>query len=194
MTSWDPDLDLRSGVLRNRLRITDPALLKQAEADIATNALAELARTPLPGSYDLAHLRAVHRFVFGDLYPWAGELRTVTLGKGGQMFCPPQDVEPRAAQVFLGLSARDHLRGLGRETFLDEVTDLLAAVTFLHPFREGNGRAQRAFVAQLARDAGHKLDWSTLDAAENVAASRAAQDGNLKPLRALLDALLTSPY
>ncbi|GAY10757.1 Fic family protein [Pseudonocardia sp. N23] len=193
MAAWDPCLDLGSGVLRNRLGITDPALLSQAEADLATNALAELSRTPLPGRYDLAHLQAVHRFVFGDIYPWAGELRTVTLGRNGQMFCAPGDITPRAGRVFLALSARDHLRGLGRESFLDELTELLAALTHLHPFREGNGRAQRALLGQLARDAGYKLDWALLDADENTAASRAANDGDPKPLRVVLDRLTTSP-
>ncbi|MFC7655172.1 Fic family protein [Pseudonocardia benzenivorans] len=74
--------------------------------------------------------------MFGDVYEWAGELRTVTLGKTGQMFCPPHDIKRRAGQLFLGLAARDHLRGLDREHFLDELTELLAALTFLHPFRE----------------------------------------------------------
>lgn len=193
MASWDPCLDLGSGVLLNRLGITDSALLSQAEADLTTNALAELARTPLPGRFDLAHLQAVHRFVFGDIYPWAGELRTVTLGKGGQMFCPPGEIVQRAGQVFLALAARDHLQGMGRERFLDELAELLAALTYLHPFREGNGRAQRALLGRLAREAGYTLDWSLLDGAENVFASRAAEDGDLKPLRAMLDRLTTGP-
>jgi cell filamentation protein len=141
VASWDPYLDLDTGVLRNRLGITDPATLSVAEADIATNAIAELSRNPLLGGYDLAHLQAFHRFVFGDLYPWAGEVRSITLGRAGHMFCPPQDLKRRAGQVFLALAAWDHLQGLDREQFLDGLTELLAALTFLHPFREGNGRA-----------------------------------------------------
>lgn len=192
MTGWDPYLDLDSGLLRNRLGITDPAELSRAEAALVTAALHELALTRLPGDYDLAHLQAFHRVVFGDLYPWAGEVRTVALGKAGQLFCPPEAIERRAGAVFLALAARDHLRGLDRERFLDALTELLAAMTFLHPFREGNGRTQRAFVAQLARDAGHLVSWATMDAAENAAASRAAHEGDVKPLRAMLDRLLVS--
>ncbi|MGQ0574959.1 MAG: Fic/DOC family protein [Pseudonocardia sp.] len=187
MTGWDPYLDLDSGVLRNRLGITDPAELSRAEAALATAALHELALTPLPGDYDLAHLQGFHRVIFGDLYPWAGQVRTVALGKTGQLFCPPETIRRRAGELFLALAARDHLRGLDREPFLDTLTELLAAMTLLHPFREGNGRTQRAFLAQLARDAGHLLSWATMDAAENTAASRAAHEGNLKPLHAMLD-------
>ena len=191
MTSWDPYLDLESGVLRNRLGITDPATLSRAEADLATITLSQLAIERLSGHYDLAHLQAFHRSIFGDLYPWAGKLRSVSLGKSGQMFCPPEEIEQRARLVFLALAARDHLCGLEREPFLDALTELVAALTFLHPFREGNGRAQRALVTQLSREAGHHLNWATLDAAENVGASRAANEGDLKPLRTMLDPLLT---
>lgn len=190
VTGWDPYLDLESGVLRNRLRITDPVTLSQAEAAFAATALTELALTPLRGHYDLAHLQTFHRVIFGDVYPWAGELRTVSLGKAGQLFCPPQAIEQRAGEVFLALAARDHLRGLDRGRFLDALTELLAALTFLHPFREGNGRTQRAFVAQLARDARHRLDWAAMDATENDTASRAANEGDLEPLRSMLDTLL----
>ena len=78
--SWDPYLDLRSGVLRNRLGITDAAELARAEAELTSYRLIELRTRPLPGSYDLPHLQAFHRYIFGDVYDWAGELRTVTLG------------------------------------------------------------------------------------------------------------------
>ncbi|MGE3286747.1 MAG: Fic/DOC family protein [Pseudonocardia sp.] len=188
--SWDPYLDLDSGVLRNRLGITDPAELAQAEAELTALRLAELIGSPLPGRYDLTHLRAFHQALFGDLYSWAGELRTVSLGRAGHLFPFPEDVARVATALFGVLAARDHLHGLPREDFLDGLTGLLADLNALHPFREGNGRTQRAFVAQLARDAGHTLRWAGLTRAENTAASRAAFEGDLKPLHTLLDRLL----
>jgi len=57
----------------------------------------------------------------------------------------------------------------------------------LHPFREGNGRAQRSFLSQLARDAGYRLGWEHVDRDANIDAARAAADGDLAPMRALLD-------
>lgn len=188
--TWDPYLDLDTGVLRNRLGITDPAELAQAEADLTALRLAELIRHPLPGGHDLAHLQAVHRAVFGDLYAWAGELRTVSLGRAGHLFCLPRDIPRAAADLFGRLAADGHLRGRSRGDLLDGLTRLLADLNALHPFREGNGRTQRAFVAQLARDAGHTLRWAGLTRAENTAASRAAFEGELKPLHTLLDRLL----
>lgn len=190
MTGFDPYLDLGSGILRNRLGITDPAELATAEAAITATRLAQIAVDPVPGDLDLAHLQAIHRFVFGPLYDWAGEIRTVTLAKAGQEFCPPELIRPRAAQVFLGLAVRDHLHGLGREQLLDDLTDFLAALNHLHPFREGNGRTQRAFLTQLVQNSGYRLRWAAMSAEENIAASRAAVRGDQKPLHAMLDRLL----
>lgn len=189
--SWDPYLDLGTGVLRNRLGLADPEALRRAEAGLSAVRIAQLATAPLPGRYDLAHLRAFHRLIFGEVYDWAGELRTVRLGKGGVLFCPPAELPARASAVFGRLAAAGHLRGRPRPAFLDGLTTVLAEVNFLHPFREGNGRAQRAFLGQLARSAGHPIRWTELDPAANVAASRAANlDGDTAPLRSLLDLIV----
>lgn len=188
--SWDPYLDLTTGVLRNRLGITTPTELAQAEADFSSLRIAQLWRHPLPGEYDLDHLRAFHWHIFSDVYEWAGELRTVRIGKGGALFCPPDELTAAATELFARLARVQHLCGRDREAFLDGLTGLLAEINYLHPFREGNGRTQRAFLAQLARDAGHPLRWSALDPETNVAASRAAHDGDTGPLRAMLAGLV----
>jgi cell filamentation protein len=120
----------------------------------------------------------------------AGEVRSVALGKAGHLFCPPESIEQRAGQIFLALAVRDQLRGLGRAPFLDALTEVLAALNHLHPFREGNGRTQRAFLAQPARAAGYRLSWAGLDGDQNTEGSRAAHGGDLKPRRAMLDPLL----
>ena len=69
------------GVFLNRLGITDPAELRAAEADITSARLIALNQLGIDGDYDLDHLRAFHRFVFADIYTWAGELRTVDIAK-----------------------------------------------------------------------------------------------------------------
>lgn len=106
----DPYREPTSGVLRNRLRITDGALLAQAEADFSAVRLAQLRHTDAPGRYDLNHLCALHRHIFADVYPWAGEIRTVVISKG-RMFCMPRHIEPAAAEVFARLAARDDYGG-----------------------------------------------------------------------------------
>jgi cell filamentation protein len=187
--SRDPYIDLGTGVLRNRLGITDAAELAQAESELTSYRLIELRRTGLSGRYDLAHLQAFHRYIFGDLYDWAGELRSVSIGKG-DLFCLPQHLGSFAEDVFGKLARAGHLRSLKRAAFVDSLTALLADVNALHPFREGNGRTQRAFLAQLARDAGHPIHWAGMDPAVNVTASQAAHRGNNEPLRAMLNELI----
>ena len=185
--SGDPYLDPRSGVFRNRLGLTDRAELATAEKRFSATRVDQLKSRRLPGRYDLDHLRAFHWTIFQDVYPWAGQLRTVLIVKAGASFCLPHQIVETAADVFGRLIADDHLRGRDRDGFLDGLAALLAEINALHPFREGNGRTQRAFLSQLARDAGFRLDWAAVDRDANIDAARAAADGDLGPMRALLD-------
>ena len=95
-----------------------------------------------------------------------------------------------AAVIFRELHDEDCLRGLRRDAFAGRLACYLGEVNALHPFREGNGRAQRAFFAQLARSAGFTLAWQHLDAARNVEASAAIMRGDPEPMRKMLDALV----
>jgi cell filamentation protein len=190
--SWDPYLDLESGVFRNLLGITDPSELARAEAVLTASRIYDLERSTLRGAYDMAHLQAFHRHIFGDLYDWAGELRSVSIGRG-TLFCLPEHIAADGDELFAWLARTDLVRGLDRDAFVDNLTELLSDLNALHPFRDGNGRTQRAFVAQLAREAGHGVRWSAMDAAENVAASRAAQEGDIARLHAMLDKLVRRP-
>jgi cell filamentation protein len=185
--SGDPYLDPRSGVFRNRLGLTDRVELATAEKRLTTARIGQLRQRRLPGRYDLDHLRAFHWTIFQDVYPWAGQLRTVLIVKAGASFCLPHQIVNTAADVFGRLATVHHLRGRNRDGFLDGLTSLLAEVNALHSFREGNGRTQRAFLGQLARDAGYRLRWEHVDRDANIDAARAAADGDLSPMRALLD-------
>ncbi|MDX3132899.1 hypothetical protein PV367_24690 [Streptomyces europaeiscabiei] len=102
------------GVLRNKLGITDHQLLAAAEADITRARLVMLAERPLPGAYD-RHLQAFHAAIFGDIYPWAGGLRTVNIAKRTP-FCPARNLVPYAGEVFGRLASSGHLRTPGRNS------------------------------------------------------------------------------
>jgi cell filamentation protein len=189
----DRYLDPVSGVLRNLLGITDAGELARAEAALSASRLIDLERGRLPGSYDLDHLRAFHRYILGDAYGWAGELRTVSIAKGS-VFCLPRHLASYAADVFGRLAAAGRLRGLNREQFIGKVAEFRADVNAMHPFREGNGRTQRAFFSQLAHDAGHHVDWVRLDPDRDNAASAAAHHGDLGPMTAMLADLIDLPH
>jgi cell filamentation protein len=186
----DPYLYPGTSCLRNRAGIRDPDQLARHEAEQTAILIAQLERAPLAGSYDLRHLRAFHRRLFGDVYEWAGQLRSVAIAKDDSVFALPQHLEAYLTRVFDELAAENLLRGLGREQFLDRLTHYHAELNAAHPSREGNGRTQRVFLGQLARAAGYRLAWDRLERERNVEAARASQRGDNRQLRELLDELL----
>jgi cell filamentation protein len=125
----------------------------------------------------------------GDIYQWAEQIRTVAIAKSA-MFCLPQYIDSSAAVIFRELHDEDCLRGLHHDALAGRLAYYLGEVSALHPFREGNGRAQRAFSGQLARDTGFTLAWQHLDPVRNVEASAAIMRGDPEPMREMLDALV----
>jgi len=107
------------------------------------------------------------------VYPWAGVLRTVDIARTIP-FAHWQHVRSYLDGAFDRLSAEDHLRGLDRDAFVLRLAHHLGKVNAAHPFREGNGRTQRAYFRQLASDAGWSLHWSRIDPRENDTASDAS--------------------
>jgi cell filamentation protein len=186
----DPYTDPSTGIRRHRLGITDAGRLRTIEADLTAVALADLAVRVLPGPYDLAHLRSFHREILAEIYPWAGEVRRVNIAETDP-FCAHQHIETYTHEVFSALAKENYLRGLSREPFVDRLTHYFAEVNAVHPFREGNGRTQRAFFHQLCRMASWPIDWSSLDPEVNVATSTAALRGDNEPLRYMLDSMIT---
>jgi cell filamentation protein len=185
----DPYSHPATGVLYNKLGLVSAADLEAAEREITHAALILLEESPVSPSYDLPHLRQIHKRIFGDIYEWAGQIRTVAIAKGA-VFCLPQYIGSSAAIIFRELHDEDCLRGLRRDAFIGRLAYYLGEVNALHPFREGNGRAQRAFFGQLARDAGFTLSWQYLDPVRNVEASAAIMRGNPEPMHEMLDVLV----
>jgi cell filamentation protein len=188
----DPYVDPDTGALANLLGLTSAADLQAAEADLvfARGELLELH--PLPGDYDVSHLQAFHRHLFGDVYPWAGDFRTVNIARSAS-FGDWRHIRTYLDQVFADLARENHLAGLDRAEFVRRLTHYFGEVNAAHPFREGNGRTQRAFFRQLARDAGWSLRWVNVSADENAAASEASLMGDNGPLEALLDRAVERP-
>jgi cell filamentation protein len=185
----DPYSDPVTGVLYNKLGLRSTAALEAAEREITHAALILLDESLVSSSYDLSHLQEIHNRIFGDIYQWAGQIRTVAIAKGA-MFCLPQYIDSSAAVIFRELHDDDCLRGMHHDAFVERLAYYLGEVNALHPVREGNGRAQRAFFGQLARDAGFTLAWQHLDPVRNVEASAATMRGDPEPIRKMLDALV----
>lgn len=182
----DPYVDPTTGVLRNRLGISDQAELDKVEATFAAVRSYELAVNPVPGDFDLAHLQQIHRRLFGDVYDWAGQLRTVDISKGTTRFASHQQIASYAPQITRPLARDQRLQGLSPEQFSSRAGHYLGELNVLHPFREGNGRSIREFIGQLARDAGYGIDWQEIDRAAMTRASIEAYEGDSSRMASLI--------
>jgi cell filamentation protein len=182
----DPYLDPATGVLKNRLDIADDATLEQTEADLVAIRSYELSQTPLKGRFDLAHLQAIHRYLFGDVYEWAGQLRTIDIGKGGNQFAHHAYIASAAVPIFQQLAKENRLAGLDAAAFSDRAAYYLVELNALHPFREGNGRAQREFISHLAQANGYYVAWENVGQADMLDATIQSFNGETSKLSALI--------
>ncbi len=159
-----------SYVLRNKLGITDEERLRCAEREITAMWLLRLKSEPVRGSFDLDHLRRIHRKMFSDIYPWAGKCRTVDISKGN-FFCRSMFIEEYARDLFSGLAKENYLISREKSGVPERLAYYLSEINVLHPFREGNGRTQRLFIEYLGSVAGFHVDFSGVDSEEMVLAS-----------------------
>ncbi len=182
----DPYSYRGSDCLKNRLGLRDPEILQAFELEMSTLRATE----PLPsGRFGPAHYRRVHWHMFRDVYSWAGRYRTVRTAKGGNWFCFPEHIDRQMDLLFARLQTPLFLPGVDGDIFLTEATAFLGELNAIHPFREGNGRAQLSFLHLVALRAGHPLQFDRLDPEAFMRAMIQSFDGDLAALRAELAAL-----
>ena len=178
-----------TGVLKNKLGITDPAALSRAATDSTALRLAELHASPVRGGFDSAHLQAIHHHIYQDLYDWAGELRPIDAGN-----VPASQVEKSLNSVLDRLSRENQLKGLSAEEWAHSASAYLYDLGAIQPFLAGNQIALHEFAVELARKNNLSLQWdATPDlAADSMALlSQAEQSANLR--RLIMLAMDTDP-
>jgi cell filamentation protein len=168
----DPYLYPGTNVLKNLRGLTDPQALERLEAHRTQRRVAELIDTPVAGRFDVAHLKAIHRYIFQDVYEWAGVLRTVNISKGGHLFGLAAFLEPALQQILAKLAAEKCLTDLDAATFAGRAAWFLGEINAAHPFREGNGRTQREFMREVGLKAGHYIDWRAVTREDMTEASQ----------------------
>jgi cell filamentation protein len=171
----DPYCFPGSTVLRNKLGIMDAQELDYVERELVTQRAREGAPT---GRFDLAHLRAIHKHLFQDVYDWAGQLRTVEISKGGHQFQFRRFIETGMADIHNRLKKARFLRNLCPAEFAIAAGGIIGDVNYVYHFREGNGRTQLFYLEQLAEKAGHPIDLGLIDPGLWIAASEAAHRGD----------------
>lgn len=183
----DPYCYPGTAILKNIPGLRDQTALEKFEAAMT----AQRSDEPLPaGRFTVQHYRSIHHHLFQDVYSWAGKFRTVRLAKSGSAFCYPEHIAHEMKALFDGLKAKRHLRDLSPNAFAQEAASFLTTLNAIHPFREGNGRAQLSFVALMANDAGRPLDLAVLNPDEFLEAMVASFRGDEEPLGRALSAMI----
>jgi cell filamentation protein len=184
----DPYCYPGTSVLRNRLDIREQADLDAFEVEISILR----AEEPLPeGDFDPPHYCRIHHHLFQDVYTWAGEYRTVRTSKEGNSFCYPEHIPAQMDALFEKLRNAEAFAELGCEAFLNKFTPFLSELNAIHPFREGNGRAQLALMGLVGESSGNPFHFERLNRETFLPAVINSYFGKLQPLREELRKLLT---
>lgn len=174
-------------LLLNKLEIKDPIGLNKAEEEIVAARMAELAKNPIAGNLDFSILQAIHDKLFSDIYDFAGKIRTVRIAKGNSVFCYPEFIDEYQKKIFSSLQNQNYLKNLGKDEFVKQFAMLTGELNALHPFREGNGRAMRIFLKQLAENAGWYIAYEDMDGDELLDADIKSFEGDSVPLMKLIE-------
>jgi len=180
-------------VVINHLGIRDPERLAKAEAALVGRRFADLLQVGAPGPIGSDWHRGVHKALFGDLYPFAGEYRTTHISKLGEApYASPAYLEHNAVDVYAAIHGKNELRDLSPREFRHAVAKVMADLHVLHPFREGNTRTLQIATAEIAVRAGHRLEWQHANPREIRAAGTHAAFGNTLPYERILSDIMPS--
>ena len=177
-------------VLKNKLGITDPEVLREVEETIVSLRMAEIISQPPRWQRDFKYLKAIHRKLFSDIYTFAGKVRTVDIAKGKSAFCYVQNIDSEQQRIFANMNQIVWSK-LTKDDFADKLAVFSADLNALHPFREGNGRALRTYLILFASRYGYYLDFSAIENEILMEADIRAFYGDLDMLKEIYKDIIT---
>lgn len=167
----------------NKLGLTNSADLSREEERISKKKALLLFDKRILGTLDVGKfsaLKAIHKYLFDEIYDFAGEVRTVNLAKGNFRFAPLMYLE----------AALDNIDKMPQSTF-DEIVEKYVEMNIAHPFREGNGRSTRIWLDLILKKELHKvIDWSRVDKEDYLLAMESSPIKDIE-IKRILKAALT---
>lgn len=160
-----------TNVLKNKLNIKDNDVLKTAEEEITLIKQMELLKNPIRGNFTKTHLMNIHKFIFEDIYPFAGKIRREQISKGNTTFYPPNLINRELDKVFSKIKEYNMLRETDEDKIINNLAYVMAELNIIHPFREGNGRSIREFIRTMAKRIGYDLNWGNVNKEDLLEAS-----------------------
>lgn len=185
----------KDGVFDNKLGIKDPALLDSIEYSVSQNKQVEILSGKIAlaeNGFGLETLRAIHKYQLGDIYEWAGELRTIPLAKELSLkkgyfsvFANPDQLLDKWSDLEEKTAEFVHAKNLSFDQKREALVDIFIEANHIHPFPEGNGRALQTFMKLLADKQGVELDygaansrsWNHASAVSGIYGEREIRDG-----------------
>lgn len=169
--------------LENRLNITDSAELAREEERISKKKAAQLFDNKLLDSFPAGKfdtLQAIHKYLFEDVFDFAGDIRTVNLAKWNFRFAPLMHLQ----------AALENIDKMPQSNF-DEIIEKYVEMNIAHPFREGNGRSTRIWLDHILKnEIGKVVDWSKVDKEDYLLAMERSPIKDVE-LKVLLKGVLT---
>jgi len=189
--------------MRNKLGIRrDPEAFETALSTNTAGRIAELELNPdlIAQTFDRAHLSALHRHITQDVFEWAGKMRDETVVIEGETIGPVKTMAKTGGQQFddaqslksgfrtlAKLVDVDAARKMSHGDFADHAARIFTHLNWMHPFREGNGRVQRAFISQYAEASGHELDFKHITQGRIYEVSERSTRGHHAHMRRLFE-------
>lgn len=158
-------------VLINNFNIKDAKKLEKLE-QLKVNFQAGNFQGYPKGSFDLKHFQALHKYLFGEVYPWAGEIRQISISKGESIFCTPEYIEASYKNIYKEIVKDNYLKKVSNNALPEHLAYYHGEINMVHPFREGNGRTTRAFLDLMVfTSKGFNLDYENVNKKEFIEAS-----------------------
>jgi cell filamentation protein len=169
--------------LENKLGITDSAELARAEEKISKKKALELFETGLLDTFEVGTfegLAQIHKYLFDEIYDFAGKIRTVNVAKGNFRFAPVMYLE----------AALEHVSAMPQGNF-NQIIEKYVEMNVAHPFREGNGRSTRIWLDAILKKELHRtVDWSKVDKEDYLLAMERSPIKDIE-IKVLLENALT---
>ncbi|MDO7975772.1 Fic/DOC family protein [Oceanotoga teriensis] len=164
-------------ILKNKLNIKNKEELEIVETKITSFKIAELQKREFK-EYNLNFLffKNLHKFIFEDLFEWAGKIRIIDISKDSFKFAHHIYIEKEASKLFNQLKKENYLKNIKKEDLIKKISHYITEINVLHPFREGNGRTIREYFRILLQNLDYKINF------------------NIKNKQKYIEAMIESPY
>ena len=152
-----------TSVLVNKFNIRDEAELAELETVITATKITIILSKPYLGNFTAEYYCVLHKEIMGDIYDWAGKIRSVPLSKKGTVFHKAENLDRDLHLLFKRLNDNNSFLNCNDKEYAGNIAEFYSDLNLLHPFREGNGRTQRVLITQLIERSGRSIDFSKCD-------------------------------